>query len=150
MVHMNEVDSMYVDEELAGYAKKCVEDGVCEKQVDLLLLGFGHAVRNRIGPPEKVKRHDLLRAGAVDSEMRAVIEAVAPWYARELGQDPPNDPRKLLDFVCRAGSAGLKTLKDAWANKTKSQIELAILRMVSDKANAPRPTEDASRQHGAI
>jgi hypothetical protein len=56
---------------------------------------------------------------------------IAPWYARELGQEPPTDSRKLLDFICRVGSAGLKTLKDDWDNRTKNQIELAILRMVS-------------------
>lgn len=132
MLHLNEKDSMYIDEKLSGYTKKLVQDGVCEKQVDLLLLGFGHAVRSRIPPAEKIKRHDLLRAGALDKDTRLATEAVAAWYVRELGQDPLDDGKKLLDFICRVGSAGLKALKTEWEGKGKSQIELAILRMSPD------------------
>lgn len=139
MLHLNAMDSMYIDEELSGYTKKLVQDGVCEKQVDLLLLGFGYAVRKRIPPAEKIKRHDLLRAGALDKDTRLAIEAVAVWFIRELGQAPIDDGKKLLDFICRVGSAGLKALKIEWEGKGKSQIELAILRMTSD-----------NREHAAI
>ena len=143
MLRLNDMDSVYLHEELAGYTKKWVEDGLCHKQVDLLLLGFAYAVRKRLRPLEKIKRHDLLRVGALHPDMRLAVEAVAPWYARELGDEPPACPRTLLDFSCRLGSAGLKALKEAWTNKTKGQIELAILRMISDKSQA-QPTTGAS------
>ena len=132
MLHLNDVDSMYIDEQLSGYTKQLVQDGVCEKQIDLLLLGFGHAVRGRIAPAEKIKRHDLLRAGALEKDTRLATEAVAVWYARELGDGSLTDGKKLLDFICRVGSAGLKALKVKWEGKGKSQIELAILRMASE------------------
>lgn len=132
MLHLDAMDNMYIDEKLSGFTKKLVQDGVCEKQVDLLLLGFGHAVRSRIPPAEKIDRHDLLKAGALKDDLRLATEAVAVWYVRELGQDPLDDGKKLLDFICRLGSAGLTALKAEWEGKGKSQIELAILRMSPD------------------
>ncbi len=129
MIHLNDIDSVYIAEELSGLAKRLVEDGIFARQVDLLLLGFAHAVRKRIVPPTKIKRHDLLRAGGIDPDTRLAIEAVAPWYARELGQEPPEDPRSLLDFICRVGSAGLAELEKQWKGRAKSQIELSILRL---------------------
>lgn len=129
MLHLNDIDSMYIAEDVSGFAKRLVEDGIVSRQVDLLLLGFGHAVRNRIPPPEKIKRHDLLRAGGIEPDTRLAVEAVAPWYARELQLEPPSDSRSLLDFVCRVGSTGVTALKMEWEGRAKSQIELSILRL---------------------
>jgi len=139
VIHLKDIDSVYIAEELSGLAKRFVEDGIVGRQVDLLLLGFGHAVRNRISPPAKIKRHDLLRAGGIDPDTRLAVEAVAPWYARELGLAPPSDPRSLLDFICRVGSAGLAELEKQWKGRAKSQIELAILRLASiDRASSEK------------
>ena len=99
------------------------------RQVDLLLHGFGNAVRTRLAPPEKVRRHDLLRAGGIEPDTRLAVEAVAPWCARELELEPPRDSRSLLDFVCRVGSAGVTALQKEWEGRAKSQIELNILRL---------------------
>jgi hypothetical protein len=126
---LQDIDSVYVAEELSGFTKRLTEDGVVARQVDLLLLGFGFAVRNRIPPPERIRRHDLLRVGALDADTRLSIEAVATWYARELGLPPLEGERSLLDFICRVGSAGLSTLQTHWEGKAKSQIELAILKL---------------------
>jgi len=131
VIHLKDIDSMYIAEELSGLAKRLVEDGVVARQVDLLLLGFAYAVRNRIEPPERIRRHDLLRAGGIDPDTRLAVEAVAPWYARELGLEPLTDPRTLLDFICRVGSAGLAALQKQWEGRAKSQIELSILRLQS-------------------
>lgn len=134
MIHMKDIDSVYVAEDLSGLARRLVEDGIVARQVDLLLLGFGYAVRNRIAPPERIQRHDLLRAGGIDPDTRLAVEAVAPWYARELGLEPPGDSRSLLDFICRVGSAGLAALQKQWEGRTKTQIELSILRLASSDA----------------
>ena len=128
MIHLNDIDSVYIAEQVSGFSKRLVEDGVFSRQVDLLLLGFGHAVRNQISPPEKIRRHDLLRAGGIEPDTRLAIEAVAPWYARELGLEPPSDPRTLLDFICRVGSTGVAALQTEWEGRAKGQIELSILR----------------------
>ena len=132
MLTLKDTDSMYIAEDLSGYAKRMVEDGVFSRQVDLLLLGFSHAVKNRIPPTEKIKRHDLLRAGAIDPDTRRAVEAVAPWYARELGQPAPSDERALLDFVCRLGSAGIAALQKEWEGRAKSQVELSIIRLTQE------------------
>lgn len=129
MLHLKELDSMYIAEDVSGFAKRLVEDGIVSLQVDLLLLGFGHAVRNRIPPLDKIKRHDLLRAGGIEPDTRLAVEAVAPWYARELQLEPPSDRRSLLDFICRVGSAGVAALQREWEGRAKSQIALSILRL---------------------
>jgi hypothetical protein len=129
MLCLESRDSTYIDEQVSGFAKRLVDDGIMLRQSDLLLLGFAYAVRNRIKPQEKIKRHDLLRVAAVDPNMRLAVEAVAPWFARELGIEPPNDSRGLLDFICRVGSAGIAALQKEWEGRAKSQIELSILRL---------------------
>lgn len=131
MLRLNDIDSMYIAEDVSGFAKRLTEDGVVPRQIDLLLLGFGYAVRNRIPPPERIRRHDLTRAGAVDQDTRLAIEAVASWYARELGLAPPSDPHELLDFICRVGSIGVMELQKEWEGRAKSQIELGILQLSS-------------------
>jgi hypothetical protein len=131
MAKLKDNDSMYVAEELSGFTKRLTEDGIVARQVDLLLLGFGFAVKNHTPPPERIRRHDLLRAGALDDDTRLAVESVAPWYARELGQPPLDDERSLLDFICRVGSAGLTALQTEWEGKAKNQIELAILKLGS-------------------
>ena len=133
MLRLNDIDSLYIAEELAGFTKRLVEDGVVPRQVDLLLLGFAHAVRNRIIPPDKIKRHDLLRAGSLDADTRLAVESVASWYAREVGLDMPSEPRMLLDLVCRVGSVGIAALQQLWQGRAKGQIQLAILRLDHDQ-----------------
>lgn len=131
MLTMNDADSMYIAEEQSGYAKQLVEDGVFGRQVDLLLLGFSYAVAKNITPPERIKRHDLLRAGGIEPDTRLAVESVAIWYARENGLEVPEDPKGLLDLICRIGSAGVEALKDEWKGRAKSQIELAVLRLAN-------------------
>lgn len=129
MLHMRDIDSMYIEEKVSGFAKRLAEDGIVERQVDLLLLGFGYAVQHRIKPDDRIKRHDLHRAGAIDRDTRTAVEAVAPWFAKEIGIEEPQDERGLLDFVCRVGSAGVAQLQKEWEGRSKSQIELAILQL---------------------
>lgn len=131
MVHLDEVDNVYISEELAGYAKKLVQDGVFPRQVDLLLLGFAYAVEEGIKAPDRISRHDLVRAGSIDRDTRIAVEAIAIWYARQEGLPEIEDQKKLLDFVCRLGSVGVEALKQRWEGKSKSQIELQILTLVS-------------------
>ncbi len=130
MLRMNDADNTFIAEEVAGFAKRLTDDGIFPRQLDFLLLGFSYAVQNQIPPIEKAKRHDLTEAAAVTKDIRLAVEAVAPWYARQLGIDPPVDERSLLDFICRVGSAGVRTLQTEWKDRSKSQIQSWILRHV--------------------
>jgi hypothetical protein len=127
---MNDADNMFIAEDVAGFAKRLTDDGIFPRQLDLLLLGFGYAVQNQIPPVEKAKRHDLTEAAAVGKDIRLAVEAVAQWYARQLGFDPPGDERGLLDFICRVGSAGMKALQTEWKDRSKGQIQSWILKHV--------------------
>lgn len=129
MPKLKDNDSIYVAEELSGFTKRLAADGVVARQVDMLLIGFGYAVSNHIGPVDRMRRHDLVRAGALDDDTRLAIESVAPWYARELGMPALEDAKSLLDFICRVGSAGVAALQKEWEGRAKSQMELAILRL---------------------
>lgn len=129
MVHLDEADNVYISEELAGYAQKLKNDGVVPRQIDLLLLGFAYAVEKGLMPLDKITRKDMARAIIIDKDERLAVEATAAWYAKQIGVPVPNDDKKLLDFVCRLGSAGIQTLQKDWEGKSKSQLELAILRL---------------------
>jgi hypothetical protein len=130
MLRMNDADNTFITEDVAGFAKRLTDDGIFPRQLDFLLLGFSYAVRNRIPPMEKGKRHDLTEVAAVTEDIRVAVEVVAPWYARQLGIDPPGDERSLLDFICRVGSAGIKALQKEWKDRSKSQIQSWILKHV--------------------
>lgn len=129
MIRLNDSDSTYIDESVAGFAKKMTEDGILGRQVDLLLLGFAYAVQRELTPPPKIKRHDLLRVVALDADTRLAVESTAHWYARRLGEPEMADPKQLLDFICRVGSAGVAALQQDWKDRAKSQIEMQILRL---------------------
>jgi hypothetical protein len=129
MIRLNDADSTYIDEAVAGFAGRMVNDGIIARQVDLLLLGFAYAVRNDLVPGAKIKRHDLIRVVALDSETRLAVEATAHWYARKLGEPEMTESKQLLEFICRLGSAGIAALQKEWKDRAKSQIEMQILRL---------------------
>lgn len=131
MIHLDEVDNVYISEELAGYTKKLVQDGVFPRQVDLLLLGFAYAVDEGLKPLDRIPRHDLVRSGSIERDTRLALEAAADWYARHNGVSIADDEKKLLDFVCRLGSSGVQVLRKEWEGKSKSQIELAVLKLAA-------------------
>ena len=131
MIHLDEVDNVYISEELAGYAKKLVQDGVFPRQVDLLLFGFAYAVDNGLKPPDRIPRHDLVRAGSIERDTRLALEATADWYAKQNGVSIADDEKKLLDFTCRLGSVGVQVLRKEWEGKSKSQIELVVLKLAA-------------------
>ena len=131
MIHLDEVDNVYISEELAGYAKKLVQDGVFPRQVDLLLLGFAYAVDKGLKPPDRIPRHDLVRAGSIERDTRLALEATAALYVKQAGASTIEDEKQLLDFVCRLGSAGVQALQKEWEGKSRSQIDLSVLRHVN-------------------
>jgi len=129
MIRLNDSDSTYIDEGVAGFAKRMTEDGILARQVDLLLLGFAYAVQRELTPPTKIKRHDLLRVVALDQDTRLAVESTAHWYARKIGEGELPDAKALLEFICRVGSAGVAALQQEWKDRAKSQIEMQILRL---------------------
>ena len=130
MLRLKGSENLFFSKDLIGYADKLTEEGVVPRRVDLLLLGFSYAVANNLPPADKVKRHDLIRAYGIDNE-RLAIEAVAHWYARELGRDELKNESKLLDFICRVGIAGLRELQKRWEQKSKSQIQWDIMQLAA-------------------
>jgi len=83
MVHLQGTERLFISEDLIGYADKLKEDGVFSRRLDLLLMGFSHAVTNEIPPVEssEISRHELTRAVSL-GDQQLPIEAVAYWYAR--------------------------------------------------------------------
>jgi hypothetical protein len=129
MIRLNDMDSTYIDEAVAGFAKRMTDDGILGRQVDLLLLGFAYAIQNDLPPTSKIKRHDLVRVGGIDADTRLAVEATAHWYARKIGETELSEPKQLLEFICRLGSAGVSALQKEWKDRAKSQIEMQILRL---------------------
>lgn len=135
MLHLNPSHKIFISEDLIGYADRLVEERVFPRRIDLLLLGFSYAVNNNIEPATDFKRHELHYTSGIDPDTRLAAEAVAQWYARELGRaDEIDSDRKLLDFICAMGIAGVRALRERWEGKRRSQIQWDILEL------APKPT----------
>jgi len=132
VVHLDEGDNVYISEDLVGYAQKLKNDGVVPRQIDLLLLGFAYAVEKGISPLEKMTRKDMARAIIIDKDLRIAVEATAAWHAKQIGAPVPDDDKKLLDFICRLGSAGVQTLQKEWEGKSRSQIALSVLKLAAN------------------
>jgi hypothetical protein len=130
MVHLQGTERLFISEDLIGYADKLTEDGVFSRRLDLLLMGFGHAVTNEIPPVDahEITRHELTRAVSL-GDQQLPIEAVAHWYVQKLDREVPEDEHDLLDFICRTGIAGVLELRDKWEGRSKSQIQWSILKV---------------------
>lgn len=124
MVHLQGTERLFISEDLIGYADKLTEDGVFSRRLDLLLMGFSHAVTNEIPPvdADAITRHELTRAVSL-GDQQLPIEAVAHWYAQKMDREVPEDEHDLLDFICRTGIAGVRELREKWEGRSKSQIQ---------------------------
>lgn len=129
MLQLRGADNLYIDKDLTGFADKMDKDGVFPRRVDLLLLGFAHAVAERLPPADRVKRHELIRATSLDETIQLSICAAAQVYARDMDLEPPQDERSLLSLICNAGIAGMRALKERWEGRTKSQIQLDVMKL---------------------
>lgn len=127
MIHLREQDNLYMDEPLAGFTKRLKDDGIVERQVDLLLIGAAYAIREGLAPVDSLKRHDLIRVANIDSDLILAFEASLLWYVREHGLPEPEDHRSLLDLLARIGSAGLLLLKKEWRDLSSGQWKLRLL-----------------------
>lgn len=129
MVHLQGTERLFISEDLIGYADKLTEDGVFSRRLDLLLMGFSHAVTNEIPPVEAddITRHELTRAVSL-GDQQLPIEAVAHWYAQKLGREVPEDEHDLLSFICRTGIAGVQELQEKWEGRSKTQLQWSILK----------------------
>jgi hypothetical protein len=131
MVHLQGTERLFISEDLIGYADKLTEDGVFSRRLDLLLMGFSHAVTNEIQPVDasEITRHELTRAVSL-GDQQLPIEAVAQWYAQKLDREVPKDEHELLDFICRTGIAGVRKLQEKWVGRSKSQIQWDLIQTV--------------------
>jgi len=129
MIHLQGTERLFISEDLIGYADKLTKDGVFPRRLDLLLLGFSHAVTNEIPPADSkdVTRHELTRAVSL-GEQQLPVEAVAHWYGRKLDRDAPEEEHELLDLICRTGIAGVQRLRERWESRSKQQIQMDIIR----------------------
>jgi hypothetical protein len=128
MIHLQGTERLFISEDLIGYADKLTEDGVFSRRLDLLLMGFSHAVTNEIPPVDanEITRHELTRAVSL-GDQQLPIEAVAHWYAQKLNCEVPENEHDLLDFICRTAIAGVLELREQWEGRSKSQIQWDIL-----------------------
>ncbi len=129
LVQLEAGDNLYLDENVAGFTKQLTDDGVVERQVDLLLVGVAYAIRKRLVPLDSLKRHDLVRVASIDPDVRLAVETGLAWYSREKQLVEPETPKELLDLLARMGSVGLFTLKEDWESLTLGQIRLKLLKL---------------------
>ena len=131
MIHLESAQRLAISEDLIGFSDRLSKEGTVPRRVDLLLLGFGYAVKNQFLPAEEVERHELIRVSGLGDEAQLAIEAVASWHARALNLPELADESELLDFIIRVGVAGVRALKERWEGKSKSQIQWDVMRLAA-------------------
>lgn len=131
MLHLNPSHKMFISEDLIGYADQLDQDRVFPRRIDLLLLGFSYAVNNNIPPVTNFKRHELHYTSGIDDDTRLAVEVVAQWHAQELGiAEKIDSDRRLLEFICALGIAGIRELRQRWEGKRRSQIQWDIMQIM--------------------
>jgi len=129
MIHLEPNDRLFISEDLIGFADEITKQGTVPRRIDLMFLGFGYAIANKLALPTDVKKHQLIQVAAIDKDTLLATEAVAQWYAKEIELGEVKDEKALLDLICFIGIAGIRALQDRWKNKGKSQIQFDILGM---------------------
>ena len=130
MLGFDERQRIRLDESLSAYAQKLVEDGAIERQVDLVLLGFSYAVKEKIRPAAtSAQSRDLVPFSSIREwkDERNAIECVVNWYAKDCGATL-KDEKDLLDFFCRVGNAGAAEIRTKTQALSKSPWTMWVLR----------------------
>lgn len=126
MVHLPGTERLYISEDLIGFADKLTNDGVFPRRLDLLPLGFSHVVMEGLPPAEEATRRELMRAVSLQDQ-QLPIEAVAHWYARELGQDAPESEGELWASSAAPESLACALCGSAGKRRGKSQIQWDLI-----------------------
>lgn len=128
MLRLDQKERLYISEDLRMLAHKLNKDGVLPSMVDLLFLGFGHAIQNNLLPAKNFKRHALVPVSSImRDDWLLAATATAYWYAENKDLPIPQSSSELLDLICSLGIAGANELQERWANRSKSMIIQDIL-----------------------
>lgn len=135
MIRLIGTERTFISKDLIGFADKLTEEGTIGIRLDFLMLGFSYAIQNKLPPAEDFKRNELVRAQSLGDKSIA-YEAAAHWYAKELDMlEEIKDSNNLINFICKVGIAGARTLRERWDVKTKSQIQWDIMQLAEKKEN---------------
>ena len=129
MIHLQSNQRLYISEDLRGYVDKLISDGTVPYRVEFLQLGFAFAVREELQPATEFNRHEITTNTDILSNARLVIEAVAQWYAREIGFGELENSSDLLKFICSTAVTGGRALQERWSSRSKSQVQNDVIRM---------------------
>jgi hypothetical protein len=77
------------------------------------------------------KRHDLVEVFRLDNGVRLALEAGVYAVLKRNGQPESTNSEEVLNLVSKYAEAGLDMLKERWAEKTRSQIQDDIQKIMS-------------------
>lgn len=142
MIRLSGTERVFISKDLIGFADRLTEENTIAIRLDLLMLGFGYAIKNRLLPADQFAKHELVRAQSLGDRSLA-YEIAANWYAGELGLlEEIDDGNALIDFICRLGITGVRALQKQWEFKGKSQIQWHIMQLGSNDLDNELVTVD--------
>lgn len=133
MKRIDKEHSIRPSAESKAYLDVLKEQGVFRRMIDGYVFAAAYAIFKEIEPQELPSqgRQDLVRdLKLLDDDVLLSLEAgIAATYKRQ-GKPEPSNGKELLEILTCYAEAGLKVLKEQWENKTSSQIQEQISKII--------------------
>lgn len=116
-----------------GFLDYLKQNRVFPRAVDAYAFAAAYALKycTEVPPATRGKRHDLVEVFRLDNNVRLALEAGVYAVVKRNGQPEPANSEEVLNLVSKYAEAGLEILKERWAEKTRSQIQDDIQKIIS-------------------
>lgn len=133
MKRMNTDGKFRVTSKAKGYLDYLKQNRVFPRAVDAYAFAAAYALKNctEISPATHDKRHDMVEVFRLDDNVRLALEAGVYAVLKRNGQPEPTNSKEVFNLVSKYAEAGLDILKERWAEKTRSQIQDDIQKIIS-------------------
>lgn len=130
MIRLSSSQRFFISEDLMGFLDTLMNDGVFQRRVDFLMLGYSYAITHQLAPAENYTRN-VVTTILTREDMKLLLEAMTHWYLEDIGYPPVENEKQLLERICELGIAGCRELRNQWEQKSPSQIEWDILTKIA-------------------
>lgn len=132
MKRMNTDGKFRVTSKAKGYLDYLKQNRVFPRALDAYAFAAAYALKNctEIPPATCGKRHDMVEISRLDNSVRLALEAGVYAVAKRKGQPEPANSEEVLNLVSKYAEAGLEILKERWVEKTRSQIQDDIQKII--------------------
>ena len=133
MKQINRENSVRPTPDARTYLDVLTKQGVFRRMIDAYAFAAAYAVINDLQTEEILSkgRQDLVRdLRLLDDDVLLSLEAGIYAIRKRKGKPEPNDGKELLEILTQYAEVGLKVLKQQWEDKSPSQIQDHISKII--------------------